>query len=72
VAGAIHEEEPVAALYIILGVLGSALALFGALQQVYVLVALGVVLIFAAFFLFARTNQGPPAPAGPDESQSRH
>jgi hypothetical protein len=62
----------VAALYIILGVLGSALALFGALQQVYVLVAAGVVLILAAFFLFARTNQGTPAPAGPEESTTRH
>ena len=61
-----------AALYIVLGVLGSALALFGALQQVYLLVALGVVLIFAAFFLFSRTNQGTPAPAGPEESTIRH
>ncbi len=61
-----------AALYIVLGVLGSALALFGALEQVYVLVALGVVVIFAAFFLFSRTNQGTPAPAGPEESTTRH
>ena len=61
-----------AALYIVLGVLGSALALFGALQQVYVLVGLGVVMIFAAFFLFSRTNQGTPAPAGPEESTTRH
>ncbi len=61
-----------AALYIILGVAGMALALFGALAQVYVLVAAGVVLIFAAFFLFSRTNQGTPAPAGPEESTTRH
>lgn len=61
-----------AALYIILGVAGMALAVFGALQQVYVLVALGVVLILAAFFLFARTNQGTPAPAGPEESTTRN
>ena len=61
-----------AALYIVLGLLGSALALFGALEQVYVLVAAGVVLILAAFFLFSRTNQGTPAPAGPDESRPRN
>ena len=61
-----------AALSIILGVLGSALALFGALQQVYVLVAVGVAMVFAAFFLFARTNQGTPAPAGPEESTTRN
>lgn len=61
-----------AALYIVLGLLGSALALYGALEQIYVLVAVGVVVIFAAFFLFARTNQGTPAPAGPDESSPRN
>jgi hypothetical protein len=62
----------VAALYLILGVLGSALALFGAFKQLYVLVGAGVVMIFAAFFLFSRTNQGTPAPAGPEESSTRH
>lgn len=61
-----------AALYIILGVAGMALALFGVLQQVYVLVAAGVVLIIGAFFLFSRTNQGTPAPAGPEESTTRN
>jgi len=61
-----------AALYIILGVIGMALALFGVLQQMYLLVAGGVVLIIAAFFLFARTNQTTPAPAGPEESSTRH
>lgn len=61
-----------AALYIVLGLLGSTLALFGAFEQIYLLVAAGVVLIFAAFFLFSRTNQGTPAPAGPDEPTTRH
>lgn len=27
-----------------------------------------MVMIFAAFFLFSRTNQGTPAPAGPEDS----
>jgi hypothetical protein len=62
----------VAALYLILGVLGSALALFGAFEQVYVLVAAGVAMIIAAFLLFSRTNQGTPAPAGPEESTTRN
>lgn len=57
-----------AARYIILGVLGMALALFGALRPLYPLVAIGVVLIFAAFFWFSRTNQGTPAPAKGDGS----
>ena len=51
------------ALYIALGIAGMAIALFGILQVVYALVALGAALVFAAFFLFARTNQGTPAPA---------
>jgi uncharacterized membrane protein YbaN (DUF454 family) len=58
----------VAALYIVIGLAGMAIALVGAMQPVYPLVAVGVVMIFAAFFLFSRTNQGTPAPAGPDES----
>lgn len=61
-----------AALYILLGVLGSALALVGVLQSLYPLAALGAALIFAAFFLFSRNNQGTPAPAGPDDSSPRH
>jgi hypothetical protein len=40
-----------------------ALALFGILEVLYPLVALGAAMVFAAFFLFARTNQGTPAPA---------
>ncbi|HVL04403.1 MAG TPA: hypothetical protein VM388_00300 [Acidimicrobiales bacterium] len=56
------------ALYILIGVAGMALALIGVFQQLYLLVALGVAMIFAAFFLFARTNQGTPAPAGPDDA----
>jgi uncharacterized protein YqgC (DUF456 family) len=59
----------VAALYILIGIAGMALALVGAIQPIYPLVALGVVMIFAAFFLFSRTNQGTPAPAGPEESR---
>lgn len=54
-----------------LGVAEMVLASFGALQQVYVLVAGGVMLILGAFFLFSRTNQGTPAPAGPEESTTR-
>lgn len=57
-----------AALYILIGIAGMGLALVGALSSVYPLVALGVVMIFAAFFLFSRTNQGTPAPAGPEDS----
>jgi hypothetical protein len=58
----------VAALYIVIGIAGMGLALAGVLGSLYPLVALGVVMIFAAFFLFARTNQGTPAPAGPEDS----
>ena len=61
-----------AALSIVLGLAGMAIALAGALAPIYPLVAVGVVLIFAAFFLFSRTNQGTPAPAGPDESSRAH
>jgi uncharacterized membrane protein YbaN (DUF454 family) len=62
----------VAALYIVIGLAGMAIALVGAMQPVYPLVAVGVVMIFAAFFLFSRTNQGTPAPAGRDESSRTH
>lgn len=61
-----------AVLYLVLGIVGSALALFGFFSQVYVLVALGVAMIFAAFFLFVRTNQGTPAPAKGEESFPPH
>jgi len=62
----------VPALYILIGLAGMALALIGVFQQLYPLVALGVATIFAAFFLFARTNQSTPAPAGPDEASHTH
>ena len=61
-----------AALYILIGIAGMAVALIGAMVPIYPLVALGVVAIFAAFFLFSRTNQGTPAPAHPDESSRTH
>ena len=54
--------------YIVLGIVGCALALFGFFSQIYPLVALGVAMIFGAFFLFVRTNQGTPAPAKSEES----
>jgi uncharacterized protein YqgC (DUF456 family) len=60
----------VAALYVLIGIAGMALALIGAIQPIYPLVAVGVVMIFAAFFLFSRTNQGTPAQAGPDKSRT--
>ena len=56
--------------YLIVGILGMALALFGVMRTLYPLVAAGVVLILAAFFWFSRTNQGTPAPANGDESMS--
>jgi hypothetical protein len=43
-----------------------ALALFGIMRPLYPVVAVGVVLIFAAFFWFVRTNQGTPARQGDD------
>ena len=52
--------------YLVLGIVGSVLALFGFFSQTYVLVALGVAMIFGAFFLFVRTNQGTPAPVKDD------
>ena len=54
--------------YLIVGILGMALALFGIMRTLYPLVAIGVVLILAAFFWFSRTNQGTPAPANGDDS----
>lgn len=54
--------------YLIVGILGMALALFGILRTVYPFVAVGIVLILAAFFWFSRTNQGTPAPANGDDS----
>lgn len=57
-----------AAIYILIGIAGMAVALIGAMVPIYPLCAVGVVMIFAAFFLFSRTNQGTPAPAHPDES----
>lgn len=54
--------------YIVLGVVGMALALFGILRTLYPVVAVGVVLIFAAFFWFVRTNQGTAAPGKDDDS----
>jgi uncharacterized membrane protein YbaN (DUF454 family) len=62
----------VAALYILIGVAGMALALIGAMVPIYPLTALGAVMVFAACFLFSRTNQGTPAPAHPDESSRKH
>jgi hypothetical protein len=66
------EEVPVAALYILMGIAGMALALIGAMVPIYPLAAIGAVMIFAAFFLFSRTNQGTPAPAHPDGSSRTH
>ncbi len=57
--------------YLIVGILGMALALFGIMRTLYPAVAVGIVLILAAFFWFSRTNQGTPAPAGPEESSGR-
>ncbi len=54
--------------YLVMGIAGTALALFGFFSQVYPLVALGAAMIFGAFFLFVRTNQGTPAPAKTEES----
>ena len=55
-------------LYLALGIAGVALALFGFFSSVYALVAVGVAMIPAAFFLFVRTKQGTPAPAKGDDS----
>ena len=48
-----------------------AVALIGAMVPIYPLVAIGVVMILAAFFRFSRTDQGT-APAHPDESSRSH
>ncbi len=54
--------------YLIVGILGMALALFGIMRALYPAVAIGVVLILGAFFWFSRTNQDTPAPANGDDS----
>ena len=54
--------------YLIVGILGMALALFGIMRTLYPAVAVGIVLIVAAFFWFSRTNQVTPAPANGDDS----
>ena len=59
-------------LYLALGIAGVALGLVGFMEQIYPLVAVGAVLIFAAFFWFVRTNQRTPAPAGPEGSRLHH
>lgn len=53
--------------YIIMGIVGMALALFGIVQALYPVVAIGVALILAAFFWFVRSGQGTPAPAKEDD-----
>jgi hypothetical protein len=55
-------------LYLAIGTLGMAAALIGVFGAIYPLVAVGVAMIFAAFFLFVRTNQGTPAPAKGDSA----
>ena len=52
--------------YLIVGIFGMALASFGIIRTLYPLVAIGIVVILAAFFWFSRTNQGTPAPAKGD------
>jgi hypothetical protein len=58
----------VAVRYVALGIVGMAVALVGILKTLYPLVALGVVLIIAAFFWFSSTNQGTPAPGKGSDS----
>jgi uncharacterized membrane protein YbaN (DUF454 family) len=55
--------------YITAGIIGMALALYGIMRPLYPLAAVGAALIVAAFFWFARTNQGTPAPARGEESR---
>lgn len=57
--------------YLILGIIGMAFALIGIFAVNYLVVAVGGALVFAAFFWFARSNQGSPAPAQPDDSVRR-
>ncbi len=54
--------------YLILGIIGMAIALTGIVMVNYLVAALGGALIFGAFFWFVRSNQGTPAPAQPDDS----
>jgi hypothetical protein len=58
-------------LFLLLGIAGTALALVGFFSGAYVLVALGVAMIFGAFFSFVRSNQGTPAPARDDSTPLR-
>lgn len=58
--------------YLILGIVGMALALIGIFTANYVFAAVGGVIVFGAFFWFSRTSQGTPAPAQPDDSVHRH
>jgi hypothetical protein len=48
--------------YLVLGIVGLVIGLVGTLRAIYPLAALGAALIFAAFFWFARSGQGSPAP----------
>ena len=57
-----------AVLLLVLGIAGAALTLLGFVTTTYPVVAVGVALIFAAFFAFARSQQGTPAPAKSDDS----
>jgi hypothetical protein len=64
-----YEEATLSVIrYLALGILGLALGLVGTLRAIYPLAALGAALIFAAFFWFARTGQGSPAPGKEDDS----
>lgn len=53
--------------YIIVGIVGMAVALFGIVQTLYWVVAIGMALILGAFLWFARSGQGSPAPAKEDD-----
>jgi hypothetical protein len=68
---AVHlEGATVPVLYLAIGILGMAAALVGVFGAIYPLAAVGAAMIFAAFFLFVRTNQGTPAPANGDRASS--
>jgi uncharacterized membrane protein YbaN (DUF454 family) len=54
--------------YLALGILGLVIGLVGTLKPIYPLAVVGAAMIFAAFFWFARTGQGTPAPAKHDDS----
>lgn len=57
-----------AARYVALGVIGSAIGLYGAFTKALLVLALGLVTIVAAFFWFALTNQGTGTARKGDES----